>query len=394
MPETADPIEALNAKDLASRAAAARDLAQSGSLEQLPRLVQMCIKDSSQGVRLHCAGAVADILSRHRAPDALGQAEREALWAPIVGVDPGFNVALFQVAAEIGTAAALQRILGGLRDPRVDVRMGACVGLLRYAAQGQYNGNRELEASIVATLGDNRIKPDTRLETVRICCNLGYQTVLEAAEKLATQLNPRQAEQLEELLAQLRAPIGPEGVWVEAGKDAGALVPRARRGAAAACWKGRMWTEGGWQPEAPVRRMVLKEVGEESAGPVLQVGNRSWVPAEAEEVVELADRVVAAQDPQLRNELLPLWPDSAAGRRARGSMALADGKVDEAIALFTEALDLKKVPVDCSYWLAEALRRAGRAAEARPHLERFVAKAPKKSPVLADARKRLEEGAA
>ncbi|HNH50625.1 MAG TPA: hypothetical protein PKY30_26565 [Myxococcota bacterium] len=202
MPETADPIEALNAKDLASRAAGARDLAQSGGLEQLPRLVQMCIKDPSQGVRLHCAGAVADILSRHRGAELPTPAEREALWAPIVGVDPGFNVALFQVAAEIGTAAALQRILGGLRDPRVDVRMGACVGLLRYAAQGQHNGNQELEAAVVATLGDARIKPDTRLETVRICCNLGYTTVLEAAEKLAPQLNPRQAEQLEELLTQ------------------------------------------------------------------------------------------------------------------------------------------------------------------------------------------------
>ncbi|HND34148.1 MAG TPA: tetratricopeptide repeat protein, partial [Myxococcota bacterium] len=95
----------------------------------------------------------------------------------------------------------------------------------------------------------------------------------------------------------------------------------------------------------------------------------------------------------LRRELLPLWPDNAAGRRARGSVALAEGRVEEAIQLYTEALELKKVPVDCSYWLAEALRRAGRAAEARPHLERFVAKAPKKSPVLAEARKRLEEEA-
>ncbi len=391
MPETADPIEALNAKDLTSRAAGARDLAQSGGLEQLPRLVQMCIKDSSQGVRLHCAGAVADILSRHRAPGALSPAEREALWAPIVGVDPGFNVALFQVAAEIGTTAALQRILGGLRDPRVDVRMGACVGLLRHCAQGQYNGNRELEAAVVATLGDVRIKPDTRLETVRICCNLGYKTVVEAAEKLASQLNPRQAEQLEELLNQLREPVSPNGIWVEAGKDAGALVPKAKRGAVGALRGERLWIEGAWQTEAPVRRMFLKEPGEEAADVVLQVGSRSYYPADADEVVELADLVVASNDPQLRAELSPLWPDNAAGRRARGSLALAEGRVDEAIALFSEALELKKVPVDCSYWLAEALRRAGRSAEARPHLERFVAKAPKKSPVLAEAKRRLEE---
>ena len=60
----------------------------------------------------------------------------------------------------------------------------------------------------------------------------------------------------------------------------------------------------------------------------------------------------------------------------------------------TAAIEAKRTPPDGWWYLAEALHRAGRDEEARPHLERYLARAGKRSPFVAEARARLGEGAA
>lgn len=390
MAETADPVRALSARDIPTRAAGARDLALVGTLEHVPTLLTMSLEDRSPGVRLHCAGAAADILSRYRSAEALPPERRTALYEPIAKADPGFNPALFQVASELATPACVSRILGGMRDPRVDVRQGACVGLLRLCQQGSRNGDAELERSVVALLSDPRIKPDTRVEIARICSWVGYSSALPVVEGFAG-LGPKLEELAQEAAERLRNPGRTDGIWVEAGRDAGELVARNRTGLAAALVGSHLVLASSPVAETKVggiRLLFIKERGWDSADRALQVGDRTFHPGDPDDVAALADAILASNRMDL--ETAVVWPDTAAGRRARGSFALQHGRVEEALSLLQEAVDLKKVPADTWWWLAEALRLAGREEEGRPHLEKYVAKASKRSPWLAEAKRRLE----
>ena len=134
----------------------------------------------------------------------------------------------------------------------------------------------------------------------------------------------------------------------------------------------------------------MAEVAVSTSVAVVQAGSRTMHPPDPDDVAALADALIAANRPDLEELLAPVWPDTAAGRRARGAIAFRRGRLEEALALLTEAVELKKVPADTWWWLADVLATLGRNEEARPHLEKYVAKAGKRSPWLAEARRRLE----
>ena len=52
--ETVDPLTSLSSNKLAERAAAGRDLSKVGTLDVLPRLVDLAQRDPSPAVRLTC----------------------------------------------------------------------------------------------------------------------------------------------------------------------------------------------------------------------------------------------------------------------------------------------------------------------------------------------------
>ena len=401
MAETTDPVRALAAPDIPTRSAGARDLAESGGREHLPVLVRLAVEDPSTGVRLHAAGAAADILSRHRSPSAIPAAERDALFRPVMFSEPGLNPGLFQVAGEINTRPGMSRILGGMRDPRVDVRVGAGVGLLRRAQQGQHNGDAELERQGASLVGDARIKPETRVDLAALCAALGWTSALAEAEALLPQLTGRLVEVMEEAIARLREPGPVTGLWAEAGRDAGELSPERRGAVIAVIGQERGGADGRREPiTLPIRRMYLKERGWDSPGAVLQIGAQTFYPAEPEEALEFADAGLErfgpgspAGSPEAlaawAGSLEACWPEGAVGGRIRGRVLLKQGRAAEALEVLQGAVDAKRAPVDTAWWLAEALAALGRGAEARPFLERFVAKAARRSPWLAEAKQRL-----
>jgi hypothetical protein len=398
MPETADPVAALSAKDIPSRAAATRDLSATGQPAHIPLLLDKAIDDVSPGVRLGAAAAVADILSRHRLPPdhaAIPVADREAWLKRVSGADPGRNVGLFQVCGTLGVPGGVSRIVVGLRDPRFDVRAGACVGLWRLTASGSANGDAALERTVLALFDEPRIPADTKAEIARVCANVGYTSALDAVRALA-EGSARQVQTVAaEAQKRLEWPEKVEGVWVDLGIDAGEVDPDAKPtgfagllDASAAVWADAEGVRRQPLAEAP-RRLWIKRPGAEAQGPALQIGARTLWPADSDELGAFGDALLAAKAFELLDAVEPLLPITAAAVRLKGVSKLQRGDVPGAVEALAACVEMKKVPPDSWWWLAEALHRAGRDEEAKPHLEKFLAKSPKKAPHVAEAKKRL-----
>lgn len=397
MPETENPVLALSSPELPVRAAAARDLARDGGPEHLRLLVERAIGDVSPGVRLGCAAAAADILSRHRLPpraEAIPDALRRELYTLACTCEPGVNPGLFQVLGTLDVEEGWCWMLAGLRDPRADVRAGAIVGLFRHLASGRLNGNVSRAAEIAAQLEDARIRPETRADLARICAWTGLAVALPAIRRLASGGQKGVVAMAAEAQARLENPPPVDGFWVDLGVDALAVDPRA----GARAWAARVGStlvevddEGARlvQLDGPVRHLWVKRPGATEPGWALQVGARTWWVAEPEDLVSFGDRLVAAQAWPLVDRVDPILPATAAGLRVRGVALLARGAVEDAALALGAAVEMKRVPVDTWWFLADALHRLGRDSEARPHLEKFVAKSPRRARFVDEARRRL-----
>jgi len=400
MSETADPLAALSAKDLPTRAAAARDLAAAGTPEHLTPLLQRAVSDPSPGVRLGAAAAAADILSRWRLPPRAAEISveaRAALWEIVRVTDPGVNPGIFQVCGTLGVPDATARILGAMRDPRADVRQGACVGLWRLCASATANGDTALEARVVALFDDPRVRPDTLGEIARVCGVVGYTGALDAVRRLADNGLRTVATVAAEAQQRLEWPVALAGVWADLGIDGGGVDPAAQLGAIVGLTGSSVLvraTETAVKKmpvNVPPRRVWLKRPGATEATWAIQIGPVTYWAADADEIAVFGERLLgASESAELFALVDPLLPDTAASARLRGAARLRAGDLAGALEYLSAAVEMKKAPVDAWWFLAEALHQLGRDADARPHLERYVAKAPKRAPWVAEARRRLE----
>lgn len=358
----------------------------------LERLVDLSLSDRSPGVRLSCAAAAADILTRYRLdPGPVDAAMREALYARFQAADPGVNPGLFQVAAVLGTPAGFRRVELGLRDPRLDVRAGAVVGVWRHCVSAAVNGDAATEAAVVAWLSDTRIRVETRAELARVCANMGYATARTATERLVGAAGKGVAAVAGEALARLERAPERDGVWVDLGLDAGAVDPAASVRRRAATVGDQLVERVATRIDAPRRVLWIKRPGRTEPAAHQQIGRVTWWAADAEELVEYADGLVAARAWAAIGAVDPILPRDAAGLRVRGAALLAQGATDDALLALRAAIELKKVPPDTWWFLGDACWRSGAHAEAREHFEKFLAKVPKKAPYAAEARARLEE---
>jgi hypothetical protein len=401
MPETKDPVAALAAAETPVRAAGARDLSVSGEPQHIDALIALAIGDRSPGVRLAAAGAAADILSRHRLPprrERVSEAVRAGWLSAVAAVDPVVNAGLFSICGCLGTDAAFKRVLLGLRDPRQDVRAGACVGLWRLVASGAATTLPNVEATVVATLSDARIRVESRVEIARICADVGFRSAAEPAAALPSQCTRHTRTLAETLVARLEALPQPAGLWVRTGLDVGAVdtgckgddgllvlgVGDTIEVTAATMRRGPL--AEGW------RLLSVKDPERETPQPVLQVGLDSWWPAGPEDLCRFGDRLIAQGHAALLLGCGEALGNTAASQRVRGAALLAAGQAAEAVLALEGAIAGKKVPADTWWFLAVALREAGRPGEARPHVERFLSKAGKKAPFVAEAKAWLAGG--
>jgi hypothetical protein len=400
MSETADPVAALSDKSVAVRAAGARDLSLTGTPAHLPLLVSRCVGDASVGVRLGAAAAAADILSRARlGPLAatIPAGDREALWGVLRTADPGVNPGIFQVCGTLDVPDAVSRIFGAMRDPRADVRIGACVGLWRHCVSAAVNGDSGLEARVVSLFDDARIKPDTLAELARVASNVGYTAAIEPVRRLSESASRQVAAIAAEALQRLEWPAPLAGVWAELGVDAGEVNPNAKPGDILALTGSDTLVRAGAERvsrapvEGPVRRIWIKRPGAAEATWAVQLGATTAWSAEPDEITELGDRMLSAGTFDLLALVDPLLPDTSASALLRGVARMRAGDLAGALEYLSAAVEMKKTPIDAWWFLADTLSALGRDAEARPHLERFVARGPKRSPWMAEARRRLGE---
>ena len=397
MGETADPLLALDAKDIPTRAAGARDLGKTGAVEHLDRLIALSIGDKSPGVRLSTATAAADILSRVRLDPARGlvaTSDRERWLAVVSSVDPSLNTALFQIAAVLDIPAGVQRVVTGLRDPRHDVRAGACVGLWRLIQSGANNGNTELERRVVAVLADKGLRIETRAEIARMCSCVGYLSARDAAEAMAGEAIRLTKTLLDATVVRFSNPPSLLGLWVSDGADTDEAAQKRKAGTQLAVLgqDDAIRLDGSHVERGPlagpVRTVLTRKEGESALA--VQVGQRTFWAADPEDVCAFGDTVLASKHAAWLDDADGILGTSSAGLRVRGVRLLAQGKLAEGLETLEAAVAGKKVPADAWWHLADALARSGRAEEGRPHLEKYLAKAGKRAPFSDEAKKRLE----
>ncbi len=400
MAETADPVAALGARELPVRAAAARDLAVMGTPAHLELLVQRAIADASPGVRLGCAAAAADILSRYRSGEnaaAVPAEQRDALLRAVSGADPSHNVGLFQVCGALGSKEALQRIVIGLRDPRSDVRAGATVGLMRFAQSA--TAPEGVEELIVPLLRNDRIRPETQAEIARLCGQLGFWSAIDGAMRLAESPARGVAQVAGEAVARLSQRPGRDGLWIDLGVDAGEVRPEAKPVAMVATvgqrvfrveiGAGHVSVKASARPEH-TRQLLLRRPGSrEAATEVLQLGGRTLWAQDADEQLEFGDLLIRANAFEAIRAIDPILPATASTFRLRGAVALRAGSADEALVALEAATEMKRCPLDAWYLYGTALVATGRKDDARGAFERYIARAPKKAQFLTAAKEAL-----
>ena len=393
-PETADALASLASKRISERAAAARDFSLFGHHSHIPLLTQSARDDRSPAVRLCTAGAVADILSRHRIDGSSGEvgvAARQAFLKEMAGIDPELNAGLFNMLACLGIPAAFERIAMGLRDPRIGVRKGAAVGLRRLCASQSAAGDDLLEARVVTLLVNGRLPPDALAEVASVCAAVGFRS---AGRHLMSLGLPRaHGEAVGEALAVLAGLDSPiEGIWCSDGRDQGEVNPMPSRGARLFLVNGQGHgieeTDRGWRkfqlPE-DIRRMHVRPVGRPDAEPVLQFGGHTWLAARSEDLICAIERRRPVQDfawakPKVVGgalalaRLAPLLDQDGTGLRALALLQAMAGQVGEAIDSLTVAVDARKSPPDVALLLAEAHLEVGKAKKAKPLLERVATK--------------------
>lgn len=416
-PETDDPIATLEAKGIHARAAAARDLSKFGEPEHLSILVAKAQHDPSPAVRLGCAAAASDILSRYRLPpasDALSPDQRRALLELFKGFDPAVNSGLFPILATLGLPGLFQRIAAGLRDPRGDVRLGGAVGLLRMVSSASVAGDELTERRVVDLLSDRRLKPDALAAVAQVCAAVGYRS---ARPKLASMdLGGAHGEAVSKALETLDALETPlEGAWFSDGRDAGEVNPNAPQGEAFLILSAEgaliqddagVWREYPDFSSAPVRRMYIRKVGEPEPGPAFQQGVRTWYMAGLNRIKELLEEEAelhpvdwnaiasgGAVDPvrsKVAAAIRPMLDDAASVWRDLALFLGASGDLPGAIATFEVCLASKRTPADAWFHFGDALAANGQDARAKEMWETCLEKSrSKKATYVQQARQRL-----
>ncbi|MFH1467693.1 MAG: hypothetical protein ABIO70_25125 [Pseudomonadota bacterium] len=411
-----DPLQSPR---LSERVEAVRQLGVAGGPEVLDTLLDMALEDRSSGVRLAAASAAADILSRSRlAPrrEDLSEAARRAILQRLRAVDPGRNTSLFQVLASVGLPEALLPIARGVRDPRVDVRTGALVGLARLCCSGAVNGDAQVERTLAGLLGETRLRPDVSVEIARIAHRAGYLRLRGDVARMAGCLGDRWRGAAEEILAAMPGEQGVEaavGCWIGGDLDCGEVRARYPAGSWLAVVPGQLLLGAGgdlalhpWSLDGdgftcaglsagrslPLRRLRAWMNGLDGVE-VLQLGARSWAAAHEKDLPELVDSLAAAGFDEagrrafaaaLLEVLTPGLSERSTGAYTRAVLLAEAGRDAEACAAL-EPLAGRGRPEAC-WHLHRARARLGQGEAAGAALDAYLQLASRRSRFLKAAR--------
>lgn len=414
MLETEDPRQALEAKDLPTQAAAARDLALMGTWDDVGRLLELATSHKRTGMRLSAAAAAADILHRFRtgaAGEPLGKERVQFVLDWTKSNDPGVNPSALMLLSAIPERAVIDRLGRLLRDPRGDVRAGAAVAVRRMALSHTDMDLAYLRSSFGSWLANRKTPPDAVVELVRLVGDLGWSDLRGAILDQRTG-STAVAEALETAIARLDARQGLaawSGLYVSTGLDVleqdaaerpghwilvhdGAIADSKGRAGAAELRDGRLHSD--LLPE-PARLIWAPRVGEPERAPVLQVTGQSWFQVGAADLIDWldahGDALTEAHRPAAGAFVAALAElEGARGVRGRAMAAVVAGDLDGAHEQLTALTGKKKPRADLFLWLGRLEEARGDSAAAITAYETYLDRAAKKATHRASAEARLE----
>lgn len=385
--ETEDPRAAIQDKSVAVRSAGCRDLARAGGWDDVEPLVRLGWTDPSPAVRLYAAAAAADLVGRRRGAHGqtpLTPAEAAAVRGWAFGGDPGACPSMLMLAAPLTGDDVLRRLGRILRDPRVDVRLGAITALRRMALSAAADVAR-IEAALATWLADVRTPADTRADLVRLVGEAGFgalETKVIALRGEAEGFAEACDEALDRL-AQRRDDAAWTGLWRSDGWDVFELPAEGvDRAPALAAVVGEAWIDASGthgRDAAPIRQVWARPLGAKAARRALQRDGRTWWVLEASEITAGLDT--------LWTDLRDLGPEAIAGVRPGldlGKGAGAErvdvvlrwlaGDAEGALASLDTALDRSRPRHDLWFWRSQVRASqgddAGAAADARTYLDK------------------------
>ena len=394
---------ALQGKDVAERAAAARVLASHGVWSDIDGLLAIAMGDKSPSLRIYTAAAATRIVLRTRMAGELGSAEERAVLEALRRYNPQGNPTILMVLGALGTSTARSRLGRLLRDPHSDVRLAAAAAVRRAALSQAAHGDADLPRDVEVWLGSRKTPPDTRAELVRLAGEAGWAE-LAGALRSAVAEGGGVAEAAQEGLKRLAERERPEawhGLWIQAGAD---VLDEEEPGEQAA-WllvadgvvhdgsdARAVEPRGGALDIAGLgtaRRLWAPQVKAEGVFPAIQLPSATYWRCEGKalaKVVEERIRELGAHPVGCRwlaEQLAEV--DGAVAPRARALALWKGGDAAAASEAFDRLLGVKKPKADLYWWRANMALGEGALDDARSYVDDYLAKAPKKAAYRGEA---------
>lgn len=404
--ETKDPRAALDAKDLPTQAAGARDLARMGTWEDLEKLLDLATTHKRTGLRLIAAAAAADILHRVRtgAAEASSGHDKDDLIALVKRTDPGLNPSALMLLSAFPEKDVIDRLGRFLRDPRNDVRTGAAVAIRRMAVSQTligHPGERLLRAAVGRWLADKRTPSDGLTALILLIGNMGWEEHRHAVFAVSSTSAP-----VTEAIATARERLDARstlsdfaGVYVSDGLDALEQDDAPRTPAWMLVHGGHVCIDGGdAQPvevadqhlrgaglDAPARLVWIPRLGQHEVQAALQTPTRTWYRLDAADALAWYDTRGHLLEPRHRPAAGALHTaldalEGAVATRAKAMAHLLGGDIEAADEALTSLTNAKKPRMDLYFWLGRLRAEQGRTAEAKAAYEAYLGRAKKKAP--------------
>jgi hypothetical protein len=392
----ADPHGSLADKQIAVRAAAARQLARTGTFDDVEGLIGIAVDDKSPSVRLYAAAAAVAILMRGRSVyggTPWSPAQRDRVLSAVAATDPARTPSLLLCYAAFPEPEVIKRLVRMLRDPRYGVRAGAAAALRRMALSGAATLDPTADTNLREWVGEaldhKKLPNDAAIELIHLVGEAGWDVLLPRVRKVAARA-PQASEAAEQASARCAARDDPDawrGVWLDEGRDVldekdpsesddrdwfalgGALSPEG----------GRLSTHG-----RVFRRIWAPRPADEGRHAAIQADGRTWWRLEGKRLVEFVVSmdtalVEAEVDVDLVSRFLEA-EEGAAAVRARALVLARYGRGEAALNVLEKPLSAKKPRNDLHF--IEGLARAamGDAAGAKQAWTRYLDKAKKNDP--------------
>ena len=387
MARKADSRDVLLAGDVSERAAAARDLVQMGTVDDVATLIERARNDKSPSVRLYAAAAAADLaLMVSSTPE-----HRQGWVRQVSGIDPSTNPSLLMVLAAVPEAPVITRLGRTLRDPRYDVRAGAATALRRMATAARHVGTAlptRLSDAFRDWIAKGRHPADATLELVRITGEAGLPDLDEAisaldragrghAEAIAeAQGRARQRAEASSYAGLWVAPPSTVMQWQWVDAEYRVFAP-GLGGVPLSLEEGRVTVEDQcgrliWSTRP---QSTAPQAAWQRAGITLWQSTPEHVATDVAQVLpELHGQPEVARG--VADLLEPV--EGVQAKRLRAQLWLHGGDLTRAEELLLKLTDVKRPKGEDLWWLARVRHDRGETATARDAVERALAAAPKK----------------